>query len=558
MKTVPRLLRLLAPFRYWVVLAVLLSFGTVGASVGLMAVSAYLISKAAVTNAVVDLSLAITGVRFFAISRAALRYTERYITHRTTFRILTHLRTWFYEAIEPLAPARLLVYRSGDLLTRIMADIETLENFYIRVIVPPLAAVLVTAFACAILGYFSIQLAIALLVFLLLTGIVLPLISGWLSRQPNAAVVATRAELNAALVDEIQGLADVLAFGQAAQFQMRTEQLNRELNHQQEWLAQVRGLVNGLTAMLTGLAGLTILLLAIPLVTGGSIAGVYLALLPLTAVAAFEAVQPLSMAWQVLEESRAAGQRLFDLIDAQPAVLEPSQPVPAPTHFDLRIENLSFRYEPEQPFVLNGLNLTLQPGERVGIIGPSGSGKSTLANLLVRFWDYNQGRILLDGRDLRDYDPEDVRRCIAVVSQRTHLFNSTVRDNLRLADPDAGDEAIEAACRLAQIHEFIMGLPRGYATLIGENGLLLSGGERQRLSLARAILKDAPIIILDEATAHLDPQTEEALIAALDGYTNGRSVIMIAHDPATLSFCDRLLRLEGGRLVLAEKRLTFL
>jgi ATP-binding cassette subfamily C protein CydC len=545
----PRLLRLLAPFRWWILLAVLVGFGTIGASVGLMAMSAYLISKAALTTAVVDLALAITAVRFFAISRAALRYVERYITHLTTFRILTHLRTWFYTAVEPLAPARLLVYRSGDLLARIMADMETLENFYIRVIVPPLVAVLVTAFACTILGLFNVWLAAALFIFLLLTGVALPLATGWLSRQPGAEMITTRAALNATLVDEIQGIADVLAFGQSELFESRTRQLTDDLNRVQERLALVRGLGNGLSALFTGLAGLAVLWLAIPLVTGGDIGGVYLALLPLTAVAAFEAVQPLAQAWQVLEQSQTAAQRLFELIDASPAVLDPDQPAQPPTRFGLQVQNLCFRYAPKLPLALDDISFSVAPGERAAIVGPSGAGKSTLVNLLVRFWDYEEGHIYLDGRDLRDYRADDVRTMIAVVSQQTHLFNSTIRDNLRLAKADASEDEIIAACRQAQIHDFIEHLPLGYSTPVGENGLLLSGGERQRLSLARAILKDAPILVLDEATAHLDAVTERKLLHALEIFVAGRTTLIIAHHQPILAHCDKVLTLEAGKLL---------
>ena len=270
MNTIWRLLRLIAPFRWWVALAVLLSFATIGSSVGLMAMSAYLISKAALSTSVTDLALAITGVRFFAIARAAFRYVERVVTHTATFRILPRLRVWFYTGIEPLAPARLLDYRSGDLLARIVADIKTLENLYIRVVVPPLAAVLVTLFACLILGSFDITLAVALMVFLVLTGVVLPLASRWLSRQPAADLIASRAELNASLVDEIQGIADLVAFGQERAFQGRVLSLSRDLNRSQERMAVIRGMGNGLSALFTSLAGLTVLWLAIPLVSGAA------------------------------------------------------------------------------------------------------------------------------------------------------------------------------------------------------------------------------------------------------------------------------------------------
>ena len=548
MSTLSRLLRLLAPFRWWVLLAVLISFGTIGSSVGLMAMSTYLISKAALTTSVVDLSLAITAVRFFAISRAALRYTERYISHLTTFRVLTHLRTWFYAAMEPLAPARLLTYRSGDLLARIMADMETLENFYIRVVVPPLAAVLVTAFACTILGLFDIWLAAALLLFLVLTGVALPLTTGWLSRQPGHDLVATRSALNTTIVDGIQGIADVLAFGQAKSFLARTEEQTGQLNRIQERLAVVRGVGNGLTALFTGLAGLTILWIAIPLVTNGTIDGVVLALLPLTAIAAFEAVQPMSQAWQVLEESRAAGKRLFELIDAPPAVVDPEDPDALPTCFDLEFRSVSFRYAPNLPPALDRVSFAVPHGNCVALVGPSGAGKSTLINLLVRFWEVDEGDILLGGRDIRRLRADDVRSLIAVVTQETHLFNSTIRDNLRLAKSDASDAEIADACRRAQIHDFIERLPLGYGTLVGENGLLLSGGERQRLSLARAILKDAPVVILDEATAHLDAVTATNLMEALDCFLAGRTTLIIAHEQPMLARCDRVLTLEQARL----------
>ncbi len=533
----------MAPFRWWVLLAVLLSFATVGSSVGLMAMSSYLISKAALTSEQADLALAITGVRFFALARAAFRYAERFISHTATFRILTYLRTWFYTAVEPLAPARLQQYRSGDLLTRIMADIETLENFYIRVIVPPLAAALVTLFATLLLGSFNIVLGLALLFFLLLTGLMLPLVTRWLSRNPAAQMIASRAELNATLVDGVQGIADLLSFGQEERYQEQAANLNHKLNQEQERLAKIRGISSALAALFTSLAALTVLWLAIPLVTGGQIDGVFLALLPLTAIASFEAVQPLSQSLQFLESSQAAGKRIFELIDAPPAVTDPEHHSPRPSSSSIELSNVSFRYAAADPLALDKLSFHLPSGGRLALAGPSGSGKSTLVNLLLRFWDYDEGQIRLGGRELREYQADDCRQMMAVVSQQTHLFNSTIRDNLYLANPDASEEALDQACRLAQIHTFIQGLPEGYDTLIGENGMLLSGGERQRLAIARAILKDAPILILDEATANLDSVTEKQLWAALDSYMNGRTTLIISHRTAVLPPVDQLIYL---------------
>ena len=556
-----RLLKLIAPFKPWVALAVLLNFVTIGSSVGLMAMSAYLISKAALVTDVSELALAITSVRLFAILRAVFRYLERYFSHTATFRILTHLRVWFYSAIEPLAPARLMRYRSGDLLARSVADIETLENFYIRVVVPPLAAAAVVILACLILGSFDGTLALALLIFLLLTGVALPLTLRWLGKTSAGQWIATRAELNAMLVDEIQGLADLLAFDQAQEHRARVLRLNSELNREQEQQAMLRGVSNALAVLFTSLAALTVLWLAIPLVSGGQIEGVYLALLPLTAIASFEAVQPLGLALQQLEANQAAGRRLFEVIDAAPEAPDPAEPAPWPgvqrtaqesaleTDYTITFDRVCFRYNPGDPLALDGASFTFPAGSRSAIVGSSGSGKSTIVNLLLRFWDYQEGQITIGGNDLRNYRAEDVRALLGVVPQNVHLFNATIADNLRLANPDATAEQIIDACRQAQLHDFIAGLPLKYDTLIGENGLLLSGGERQRLAIARTVLKDAPILILDEATANLDAITEQHLLKSLASFMIGRTVIIISHRRMVIEPVDRVIELEQGRVL---------
>lgn len=541
-----RLLKLMLPFRWWIALAVLLSFGMLGASVGLMAMSAYLISQAALVTSFADLAVLVAAVRAFAIARAALRYAERYVTHLATFRILTRLRVWFYAAIEPRAPARLQQYHSGDLFTRIGADIETLEQFYVRVIVPPLAAALVTALACFILGAFDAQLALVLLTFLFLTGIVLPLLTRRLSAASSQRFIRTRAQFNTTLTDTIHGIGEVLAFGQEADFQNRARELGAELNRVQMRLATLRGLSGALAAMLAGLAGVTVLFLAIPLVSGGKIEGVYLALLPLTAITAFEAVQPLSAALQQLEASQASAKRLFELIDAPPRVTEPTQPVALPEAFHIEFRNVSFAYAPGEPRALDDVSFRIPHGGRAMITGASGAGKSSLVNLLLRFWEIQAGSICIGGRDLRAYRAADVRALIGVVPQQPFLFHGTLRDNLLVARGDATDAEIMDACRAAQLHDFIAALPLGYDTLVGENGLKLSGGERQRLALARVFLKNAPILILDEATAHLDALTEERVLCALESFMQNKTTLLISHRRVNLP--GQHIHLEHGRI----------
>jgi ATP-binding cassette subfamily C protein CydC len=473
-----------------------------------------------------------------------------------------------------------------------VADIETLENFYIRVVVPPIAAACVVLLACLILGAFDVTLALALLIFLTLTGVVLPVTMRRLGKKPSGDFIAVRAELNALLIDEIQGLADLLAFDQAQAHRAQVLRLNTALIRTQERQAMLRGVSNGLAALFTSLAAITVLLLAIPLVSGGQIEGVYLALLPLTAIASFEAVQPLSLALQQLEASQAAGRRLFELIDAEPEVRDPVETVShrtcrsvqvlrgvqgttkqsppneieiasSPTALlamtDIAFSNIRFSYNPMKqspssggidPLALDGVSFNVPSGKRVAIVGPSGSGKSTLVNLLLRFWEYDEGQIKIGDRDVRDYRADDVRALLGVVSQNVHLFNATVRDNLLLANPDATDEQMRAACQQAQLHDFIETLPQGYNTLIGENGVLLSGGERQRLAIARVILKDAPILILDEATANLDTITEQKLMQSLEPFMIDRTVLIISHRRVAIEHIDQVITLEYGRVVV--------
>ena len=272
--------------------------------------------------------------------------------------------------------------------------------------------------------------------------------------------------------------------------------------------------------------------------------GVYLALVPLAAIASFEAVQPLTQSMQLYDATTAAGARLFELIDTPPPVTEPARQGPSPTDYDIAVRGLAFRYAPGLPLVLDSLDLTIPAGGSLGIVGPSGAGKSTLVELLLRFREYDAGSIAIGGQDIRLSASDEVRALMSVVPQDVHLFNATIRDNLALGLADATDEQMAEACRIAQVHDFIGSLPDGYATRVGEDGVLLSGGERQRLAVARAVLKAAPILILDEATANLDPETEERLMDALGPYMSTRTTLIISHRMEVAGRADRVVELQ--------------
>jgi ATP-binding cassette subfamily C protein CydCD len=559
-RILPRLLSFLAGSWDWVALSVLLGALTIGANVSLMGTSAWLISTAALHPSIAALNVSIVGVRFFGISRAVFRYSERLVSHNVTFRLLARLRVWFYEKLEPLAPARLMDYRSGDLLARVVGDVGTLENFYVRVVSPPLVALVIGTGLSIFLASFYPPLAAVSSGFFLILGVILPLSSLLLGREPGRAIIALRSELNTRLVDGIQGLADILAYGRAGDHAAQIAVTARAYGGAQKRMARISGFHSGLAALLTNFGLWLVVYLTIPQVNNGHIPGPMLASLALLTLASFEAVTPLPLAAQMWESVRAAAGRLFEIVDVQPAVESREKRVESreqgagsssgqPLLPTLQLSNLSFTYPGQTVPALQNISFNLESGKSIAVVGPSGAGKSTLVNLLLRFWEYSSGDIRLGGESLHGLEQDQVRARCAVVSQASYLFNTSVQENLRIARPSASQEEIEKAARQAHIHEFILSLPKGYQTYIGEQGLRLSGGERQRLAIARALLKEAPLLILDEPTANLDPLTEKQVLETLFEVMRGKTALLITHRLVGLENVDEILVMEHGQIV---------
>jgi ATP-binding cassette subfamily C protein CydC len=314
-------------------------------------------------------------------------------------------------------------------------------------------------------------------------------------------------------------------------------------------MASITGLQDALGDLAMSLSMWAMLILAIPLVNEGRIGGRYLPFLVLLVLGSFEAVRPLGGAFQFLGRSLGAGERLFEIADMKPYVLGPGKPLPAPVGRTLEFNRVGFRYREEETSVLEEISFKVEPGNRVAIVGPSGSGKSTIVNLSLRFWEPTHGTVLLGGHDLRRYAEEDLRETIGVVTQDTYLFNETLRNNLLLAKPGASDTEIEHALKRAQLAEFVSSLPRGLDSWVGEQGLRLSGGQRQRLAVARALLKDAPVLILDEPTANLDPSTEHRLLTGIYELTSERATLVITHRLIHMDRMHEILVLDQGRIV---------
>ena len=551
--TLGRLLSLADVPRSRVAAVVALGSLTVIFGVGLMATAGYLISRAAERPAVLSLTVAIVGVRFFGLARPLVRYVERLTSHDVALRALERARLRVYERLERLAPTQLGTERRGDLLTRLVSDVDALQNLHLRGIAPPLVALFAGTAAVGAAAAFQPEAALVLGAGLLVGGVAVPLAAVALTRRASRRRADARGDLTSELVETLAGSAELVAFGCEDERLRRLRSADRRLVRISRRSALADGTGDGLRLLVTGATVVGVLAVAVSAHTGGNLNRVLIALLALLALASFEAVQPLPEALRELGVTLAAGKRVLELTDREPAMVDPEQPLPPPIPpFTLALENVRVRYAPRERPALNGFSMRLEPGRRVVLLGRSGAGKSTVVNVLLRFVDPERGYFTIAGEDARHYRQEDVRRLIAVAGQDAHLFSASIRDNVRLGRPEATDAELEQALRSARIWDWIRSLPDGLDTLVGEEGRELSGGQFQRIVLARALLVEAPVLALDEPTAHLDSPTAEALIEDIFSAAGDRSVLLITHRGEGLDLADELLVLgddqsKGGR-----------
>jgi ATP-binding cassette, subfamily C, bacterial CydC len=543
------LLSLARPLRRRLILAVLASAAATGCGIALLATSGFLLARASQHPNILAISIAVVAVRGLSVGRGVFRYAERLASHDVAFRALADIRVRTFQRLERLAPAGLRTLRPGDVLARLVSDVDATQDLFLRGVAPPAAAILAGTGAVIVCLLILPSAGLALAAGLLAAGTLVPWLAAARARRAGLRLAPARGEFTAHFTDLMSGAADLHAFGAVDAATARAADSGARLATMERRAASGMGLGTGLASAAAGLTVWAVLGLAVAATGAGTLTRVPLAVVTLTTLAAFEVVAALPAAAIQLGQARASAARLTAVADTPDPVRDPAAPLPLPAGpVVVRLRGAQVRYEPGGPLALDGVDLDLAPGQRVALTGPSGAGKSTVAAVLLRFCELSGGSATLGGADLSGYAADDVRTVIGGCAQDPHIFGTTIAGNLRLARPAATPEELASAAARAGLLPWIESLPLGWDTQVGAHGAAISGGQRQRLALARALLADPAVMILDEPTAHLDPDSRRALTADILTATRGRATLLITHDLDGLDQVDEIVVLDHGRV----------
>ena len=543
-----RLLGLVRPWGTELVLTFLLGVAHHGTAIGVGVVSALLVGQV-ITGG--DLTLLLILLAVLTPLAAFFVWTESWVAHDLAYRLLAEMRVDVYRKLDPLAPAYMTRRRSGDLVSVVGGDVETVEFFFAHTVTPAFTAVVVPGVVVAVLAVIAWPMALAVAPFLFAVALS-PFFAQKRSERLGEELRHQLGGVHAHMVDSIQGMREISAFGRGPARTAEMVENSWRFAHFQLRFLKERAFQIGFIEAMTALGGLVVLTIGVWLLTNGNISRPELILAVVLSVAAFAPVSDIARTMKQLMETLAASRRLFAIHDEPvpvtdgPGIRGDERLNGAPS---LDFDEVGFDYGPGEPQALSGVSFKVEPGHTVALVGRSGAGKTTCANLMMRFWDPSGGSVRLDGHDIRDFKLDDLRRRVALVSQDTYLFNASIRENIMLGRPDASEAELEEAARQANCHDFITAFPDGYDTVVGERGMQLSGGQRQRIAIARALLKNAPVLVLDEATSHLDAVSESQLRQALERLMQGRTTLVIAHRLSTIRDADRIVVLDHGKAI---------
>ncbi|ALR76186.1 heme ABC transporter ATP-binding protein/permease CydC [[Enterobacter] lignolyticus] len=551
-------MRILAPYlalykrhKWLLSLGVVLAIVTLLASIGLLTLSGWFLSASAVVGFAGAYSfnymLPAAGVRGAAIIRTAGRYFERLVSHDATFRVLQHLRVFTFSKLLPLSPAGLARFRQGELLNRVVADVDTLDHLYLRVISPLIGALVVILAVTFGLSFLDVTLALTLGGIMLLTLFVLPPLFYRAGKPTGESLTQLRGHYRQQLTAWLHGQAELSIFGAATRYRDQMEQTELSWHEAQRRQSELTALSQALMMLIGGIAIIAMLWMAAGGVGDNARPGALIALFVFCALAAFEALAPVTGAFQHLGQVMASALRISQITEQQPEVQFPQTASVTPTQVSLTLRNVTFAYSPQAQPALNAISLQVAAGEHVAILGRTGCGKSTLLQLLTRAWDPQQGELLLNDSPLSALDEPTLRRAMSVVPQRVHLFSATLRDNLLLAAPGASDEALADVLMRTGLEKLLE--DAGLNSWLGEGGRQLSGGELRRLAIARALLHDAPLMLLDEPTEGLDAATERQILDLLADVMRDKTLLMVTHRLRGLARFNQIIVMDNGQII---------
>lgn len=537
--------------KWMLTLGVVLAVVTLLASIGLLTLSGWFLSASAVVGVAglysFNYMLPAAGVRGAAITRTAGRYFERLVSHDATFRVLEHLRVTTFGKLLPLSPAGLARFRQGDVLNRVVADVDTLDHLYLRVISPLVGALVVIIVVLVGLSVLDLSLALMLSGIMLATLLILPPLFYRAGKATGENLTALRGQYRQQLTSWLQGQAELTIFGASQRYREQLENTELSWHEAQRRQSDLSAVSQTVMLTISGAAVIIMLWFASGDVGGNTEPGALIALFVFCALAAFEALAPVTGAFQHLGQVIASATRVTQLTDCQPEVTFPATRTAVPRQVSVALTDVSFSYPGQPQRALDSLSVSIAAGEHVAILGRTGCGKSTLLQLLTRAWDPQQGEIHLQDRPLRSYAEADLRSLISMVPQRVHLFSATLRDNLLLASPQASDEMLSATLERVGLEKLLD--ENGLNAWLGEGGRQLSGGELRRLAIARALLHDAPLVLLDEPTEGLDASTESQILDLLDGVMRGKTLLMVTHRLRGLANYDRIIVMDNAQII---------
>ncbi len=530
--------------------ASLLSFLTIGSGIGLMIISAYIIASAALQTPIFKLQVAIVGVRFFGIARGVFRYFERYLSHNVTFKLLARFRIWFFKSLEPLIPSKSIEYSSGDLLSRSIDDVESLEHIFVRVISPPLVFLGISCFMFFFLLMFNIKYSILFITFYLASGILIPFLTFWLSYKPGKSLVSLKSKLEKLSVDYFQGVRELLVYDLYNNWKRELLTVYNEIIKNEYRMNFIQNLHQVLITLFMNFTVAMMLLEAIPDVSIGKLDGVQLSVIIIGIMASFEIIYQMPLAFQYLNKSLESAERLFSIIELNEigSQINHTFNIVTENDFTLKICDLKFSYDRKKP-VLNKINFEIKPKHKLAIVGPSGSGKSTLAWILSGLFPFDAGKIVIGRYFSKNEFSPNLKEIVSLVPQKIHLFSGTIKENLLVAKPDATEDELFWAIKQADLLEFIEKQPKKLDSYILELGNNLSGGEIKKIGIARALLKNSPLIVFDEVTSHLDLQSELNILNAMIEIAKSRSILFITHRLTWLEIFDEIIVLVNGEIV---------